>query len=56
MKCLIIAYMLVCGGSEEKLNVALASKITTGWQPYEAPQLHWVGGFCQALVKYKCDE
>ena len=54
MKCLVIAYMLVCG-SPKDITTDVNAALSEGWQP--------VGGFggagaqwrdCQAMVKYEC--
>lgn len=55
MKCLIIAYTLVCGGVTVEIEEKVQAKIKSGWQP--------LGGLsmkpyytCQTMVKYKCED
>jgi len=60
MKCLIIAYMLVCGSPRyevsDNLEARVAKKIQKGWQPIGGLGGGRMGEDCQAMVKYKCPE
>jgi len=53
MKCLIIAYILVCNAGEPK---RIDFYIENGWQPFNSPVSRGCCTTCQAMVKYECTE